>query len=193
MAAGERPARIAFFDAYAHDAGAGLALRDIVARIDRERFEPIALLARHGPLAALLAEVGCPVEVLEPPPPLGVIGGGLATAGAWRKLRLGLALVRYSSTVARWLRAREIDAEVVLKATKVDGVYARDPVEAPDAERYETLSYSEAIERRLQFMDAAALSLCRENGIPIVVFDFFREGNIERALKGEPVGTRIAE
>ena len=108
MTGGASPARIAFHDAYAHDAGAGIALRDLVARMDRDRFEPIALLARHGPLAGLFAEIGVPVEVLPPPPPLGVIGNGLAACGPWEKLRLARALARHSFTIAGWLRRNDV-------------------------------------------------------------------------------------
>ena len=176
MAVGERPARIAFFDAYAHDAGAGLALRDIVARIDRERFEPIALLARHGPLAGLLAEAGCPVEVLEPPPPLGVIGGGLATAGAWRKLRLGLALVRYSSTIARWLRAREID---VLHCNQTRAAFAAGPgariARVP-------VAWNVRIRERLPQLVVRVAEACAETIIPLTERDFDGLPNERRLL-----------
>lgn len=103
------PVRIAFLDAYALCAGAGIALRDLIERIDRGRFEPVALLPREGPLADLLREVDCPVEVLEAPPPLAICGGRLVEAGLGEKVRAAAALVRYSGTVARWLRGREVD------------------------------------------------------------------------------------
>ncbi|MFP4248343.1 MAG: glycosyltransferase family 4 protein [Armatimonadota bacterium] len=101
--------KIAFFDGYALDAGAGIALRDLIAGIDRGRFEPIALLPREGPLASMLREIDCPVEVIKPPAPLSEYGRRLSEAGAWRKLRATGALVRYSLTVGRWLRSHQVD------------------------------------------------------------------------------------
>ncbi len=101
--------RIAFFDGYALDAGAGIALRDLIAGIDRDRFEPIALLPREGPLESMLREINCSVDVIEPPPPLSEFGRRLAEAGAWRKLKAIRALMLYSFTVAQWLRSHQVD------------------------------------------------------------------------------------
>ena len=98
----------------------------------------------------------------------------------------------FSTDSAAALRASEIGADVLLKATKVDGVYSADPLKHPDAERYTHLSYDEALQRDLKVMDGAAFSLCRENGIPIVVFDFFDVGNMERIVRGETVGTVVS-
>lgn len=109
MARARRPARIAFFDAYALPGGASIALRDLIARIDRDRFEPLALLPRRGALAEMLEAVDCPVEVLEPPPPLGAFGRRLVEAGASAKLRAAAALARYTWTVAHRLRVSEVD------------------------------------------------------------------------------------
>ncbi len=89
------------------------------------------------------------------------------------------------------LRALEIDAEVVMKATKVDGVYDSDPVKNPDAVKYDELTYIDVIKRNLQVMDSTAVSLCMDNQLPIMVFNMGEEGNIERALYGEPVGTIV--
>ncbi len=91
------------------------------------------------------------------------------------------------------LRAAEIQADVLLKATKVDGVYDSDPEKNPDAVRFERLSYRKAIRESLQFMDQAAISLCRENRVPIVVFDMTVSGNIRKVVAGETVGTTVAE
>ncbi|MEI6148805.1 MAG: UMP kinase [bacterium] len=99
----------------------------------------------------------------------------------------------FSTDTAAALRASEIDADAVLKATKVDGVYTADPVKHPTARRYEKLSYQEAIEKRLKIMDAAAFALCMENRIPIVVFDFFKAGNLEKVVAGEPIGTVVSD
>jgi uridylate kinase len=89
------------------------------------------------------------------------------------------------------LRAAEINADVVFKATKVDGVYDKDPVKHADAKRYESLSFLEVLSGELEVMDGAAIALCKDNAIPIVVFDLFGPGNIARAVAGEPIGTRI--
>jgi uridylate kinase len=98
----------------------------------------------------------------------------------------------FSTDTAAALRASEIEADALLKATKVDGVYSADPLVNPTATRFEKLTYQEALVRQLRVMDAAAFSLCMENRIPILVFDFFREGNIERALAGEVIGTVVS-
>ena len=90
------------------------------------------------------------------------------------------------------LRAAEINAHVVLKATKVDGVYDKDPVCFPDAVRYEHLTFQDVLANELGVMDATAIALCKDNTIPIVVFDLFGSGNIARAVAGEPIGTRIS-
>ena len=89
------------------------------------------------------------------------------------------------------LRAAEINAHVVLKATKVDGVYDKDPVRFADAVRYEHLTFQDVLANELGVMDATAIALCKDNTIPIVVFDLFGSGNIARAVAGEPIGTRI--
>ncbi len=89
------------------------------------------------------------------------------------------------------LRAAEIDAEVIFKATKVDGVYDSDPKLNPNARRYESLSYNQVLTDDLRVMDGTAIALCKENNIPIVVFDLSVHGNIVRAAKGESVGTTV--
>jgi uridylate kinase len=99
----------------------------------------------------------------------------------------------FTTDSAAALRASEIDAEVMLKGTKVDGVYDSDPSTNPDAVRYDKLSYTEAISRDLQVMDTSAFSLCRENGIPIIVFDFFKDHELRRVMEGESVGTLITK
>ena len=99
----------------------------------------------------------------------------------------------FSTDTASALRALEIGADVMLKATMVDGVYDKDPKKHPDAVRYETLTFSEVLEKRLAVMDGTAATLCRENGLPILVFDLQTPGNIARAAAGEPVGTLVKE
>ncbi|MAE97083.1 MAG: UMP kinase [Deltaproteobacteria bacterium] len=97
----------------------------------------------------------------------------------------------FTTDTAAALRAAEVHASVVLKATKVDGIYSADPEKVPDATRYERLDYREVIEKNLQFMDQAAISLCRENHLPIVVFDMTVPGNIRKVVAGETIGTVV--
>jgi uridylate kinase len=97
----------------------------------------------------------------------------------------------FSTDTAAALRASEIGADVILKATKVDGVYDSDPKKNPDAKRYERVSYMRALQDQLKVMDSAAFALCMENHIPIIVFDVFRIGNLKRVVLGENVGTLV--
>jgi uridylate kinase len=99
----------------------------------------------------------------------------------------------FSTDTAAALRAAEIHADAVLKATKVDGVYSADPALDPQARRYERLTFQQVMEQNLRFMDQSAVSLCRENKLPIVVFDVTVPGNICRVVAGEPVGTTIGD
>jgi uridylate kinase len=89
------------------------------------------------------------------------------------------------------LRAMEIGAEVILKATKVDGVYDADPVKNEGARMFEELSYIEVLNRELKVMDSTAISLCMDNNLPIIVFNLMEKGNIKRVVSGEPIGTRV--
>ncbi len=97
----------------------------------------------------------------------------------------------FSTDTAAALRANEIGAEVVLKATKVDGIYDCDPKKNPKAVRYEKISYLEALQRQLKVMDSTAFSLCMDNKTPIIVFDFFKPHNLKRVVMGEKVGTLV--
>ena len=97
----------------------------------------------------------------------------------------------FTTDTAAALRAVEIGAQVILKATKVDGVYDSDPVTNPNAKRYERLTYSEVLVKRLRVLDATAVSLCMENDTPIIVFDLNKPENISRVAAGESVGTLI--
>jgi uridylate kinase len=99
----------------------------------------------------------------------------------------------FTTDTAAALRAAEIEADVVLKATKVDGVYTADPAKVANASRYERLTYDDVIKQGLAFMDQAAIALCRENGLPIVVFDMTVPGNVRKVVAGESIGTLIAD
>jgi len=97
----------------------------------------------------------------------------------------------FTTDTAAALRAMEIKAEVIFKATKVDGIYTADPVKHPEATRFDTISYLEVLERGLQVMDATAISLCMDNRMPIVVFNLRTPGNLERAVLGETIGSLV--
>lgn len=97
----------------------------------------------------------------------------------------------FSTDTAAALRAMEIRAQAILKGTKVDGVYDADPRQVPGAKRFEAISYAEFIQRNLRVMDISAVSLCQENQMPVVVFSLLVPGNIIRAGRGEPIGSRI--
>ena len=97
----------------------------------------------------------------------------------------------FTTDTAAALRAIEINADVVIKATKVDGIYDKDPVKFADAKKYTEVTYTEVLNKDLKVMDATAISLCRENKLPIVVFDSLTEGNIKRVILGEEIGTTV--
>ncbi|MFP4470611.1 MAG: UMP kinase [Bacteroidales bacterium] len=97
----------------------------------------------------------------------------------------------FTTDSASALRAIEMKADVILKGTRVDGVYTADPEKDPDAVKYDTLTFDEAYEKKLKIMDLTAFTLCRENNLPILVFDMNTQGNLARVLKGEPVGTIV--
>ena len=108
-------------------------------------------------------------------------------------LAAGTGNPHFTTDTAAALRAAELGAEVLLKATQVDGVYSGDPLQDPAARRYDRLSYVDVINRHLRVMDATAVTLCWENHLPIVVFKLREPGNVLRAICGEPIGTVIAE
>lgn len=96
-----------------------------------------------------------------------------------------------TTDTAAALRAREIDADVLLKATRVDGIYSEDPEKNPHAVRYSEISYQDMLLQNLQVMDAQAIHHCKEHSLPVIVFNYRRTGNIERVIAGERIGTRV--
>jgi uridylate kinase len=98
----------------------------------------------------------------------------------------------FTTDTAAALRALEIKADVIMKATKVDGIYSADPMKDPAAARYDRISYLSVLERRLEVMDATAISLCMDNRLPIMVFNLRTPGNLRRAVLGEPVGSTVS-
>ena len=99
----------------------------------------------------------------------------------------------FSTDTAAALRAMELKADVILKATKVDGIYDADPLKHPKAKKFTELSYLEVLQKGLRVMDTTAISLCMDNHLPIVVYDLKRKGNLRRAAMGEPIGTLVKE
>ena len=97
----------------------------------------------------------------------------------------------FTTDTAAALRAMEMRAEVIMKGTKVDGIYTADPKIDPDAKKYDTISYLEVIDRRLKVMDSTAITLCMDNKLPIIVFNLQQPGNLRRVIMGEAVGTRV--
>lgn len=97
----------------------------------------------------------------------------------------------FTTDTAAALRAMEIDADAILKATKVDGIYSSDPVKDPRAKKYETVTYIDVLKRGLTVMDSAAVSLCMDNNLPIIVFNLRGKGNIRKIIEGEKIGTLV--
>jgi uridylate kinase len=98
----------------------------------------------------------------------------------------------FTTDTAAALRANEIEADLILKGTSVDGVYDADPKKVPDAKKYDTISFDEVLIKNLRIMDQTAFALCRENKMPIIVFNIKEKGNILRILQGEKIGTLIS-
>jgi uridylate kinase len=97
----------------------------------------------------------------------------------------------FSTDTAAALRAMEVHADIILKATKVDGIYDKDPAKFPEAVKFEELTYMDVLSRHLQVMDSTAISLCMDNGMPIIVFDLKEKGNIKRIIYGEKIGSLV--
>jgi uridylate kinase len=97
----------------------------------------------------------------------------------------------FTTDTAAALRAMEMKSQVIIKATKVDGIYTADPMTHPDATKYDTLTYLQVLEQGLKVMDATAISLCMDNKLPIIVFKLREAGNLRRVIMGEPVGTTV--
>lgn len=97
----------------------------------------------------------------------------------------------FTTDTAAALRATEIEADVILKGTRVDGIYDDDPEKNPNAKKFATLKYSEALQKKLNVMDLTAFTLCQENHLPIIVFDMNTKGNLKKVLNGDPIGTIV--
>ena len=97
----------------------------------------------------------------------------------------------FSTDTAAALRAMEIKADIILKGTRVDGIYSADPEKHPDAEFFDHITYMQVLEKGLKVMDTTAISLCLDNSLPIIVFDIKQRGNMKRVVAGEKIGTRV--
>ena len=150
----------------------------LVSALNASGVPATCLAARAMPAIAELFTFRRAIELLEAGQVV-VLGGG---SGA----------PFFTTDSAAALRAAEIGAEVLLKATKVDGIYTADPVKDPTATKFDRLTYSEALARRLKVMDSTAFSLCMDNRIPILVFDFFKPGELLKVVRGQKAGTLVA-
>lgn len=99
----------------------------------------------------------------------------------------------FTTDTAAALRATEIEADVILKGTRVDGIYDSDPEKNPKAKKYDKIKYSEALKKKLSIMDLTAFTLCQENHLPIIVFDVNKKGNLKRVLEGKKIGTTVTD
>ncbi|MEI6337944.1 MAG: UMP kinase [Verrucomicrobiota bacterium] len=151
-------------------------------------------------LMSALEDLGVPVRV-QTAIEMNTVAEPFILRRATRHLELGHVVIFvagtgnpfFSTDTTAALRANEIGAQIILKATKVDGIYDSDPMKNPAAVKYETITYSEALAKRLQVMDSTAFSLCMDNHMPIIVFDMNKPENIRRALMGEKVGTLVVD
>ena len=177
--------------------GAGLA----AAGMDRVKGDQMGMLATVMNSLAMqdaLTRLGSPCRLMTAFS-VGTLSEPFDRDRAIRHLERGRAVIfaggtgnpYFTTDSAASLRAIEIRADILFKATQVDGVYAEDPKRNPQAERFDHLSYDEAISRRLMVMDTTALALCRENGLPLQVFNIHEPGNLGRAAAGEAIGTRV--
>ena len=169
-------------------------------RVTVDRMGMLATAMNSLALRDFLAAQGCESRVMSAVR-MGTMIEGFSREAAVAEINAGQIVIfaggtgnpYFSTDTAASLRAVEIDADILAKATKVDGVYDKDPLRFSDASRYEKISYGDVLSESLGVMDASAVSLCRDNRVPILVFDLTRAGNIQRLANGETVGTLISE
>ncbi len=171
--------------------------------MDRATADSMGMLATVMNALALkdaLVNAGIPTQV-QTAVSIGHVGESFERDSAVRLLEAGRVVIFgggtgnpfFTTDTAAALRAAEIGADLLLKATKVDGVYTADPKKDPSATRYETLSFDEAIARNLGVLDMAAFALCRDQKLPLQVFSIFKPGALKRVVMGEPEGTRVTQ
>ncbi|MEJ2087492.1 MAG: UMP kinase [Gammaproteobacteria bacterium] len=168
-------------------------------RVTADQMGMLATIMNGLAFKDLLTRTGIPVVLFSALPVPGIVPGfsrdavvASLDAGEVTVLVGGTGNPFFTTDTAACLRAIEIGADGVLKATKVDGVYTADPFEDPEAERFDELSYDEVLSRRLGVMDLTAMCLCRDHDMPLVVFDMNTKGALTAIINGDKVGTRIA-
>jgi uridylate kinase len=177
--------------------GAGLA----AAGMDRVKGDQMGMLATVMNAIAMqdaLRRLGTETRVMSAFP-IGGVCESFDRDRALRHLEAGRVVIfsagtgnpYFTTDSAASLRAIEIQADIMFKATQVDGVYSADPKKDPTAERFERLAYDEALARKLMVMDATAIVLCRDNDMPLMVFNIHEQGNLTRAVNGEQIGTLV--
>ncbi|MEA3304375.1 MAG: UMP kinase [Patescibacteria group bacterium] len=183
--------------------GGGNIFRGAFApHMDRNRADAMGMLATTFNAAALkdaFLQHGADCEVYSAITVPGVIGQQFNSETVDRALNNGQICILaggtgspfFSTDSAAALRSLELQCDAVLKATKVDGIYDKDPEKHNDAIKFASITASEALEKKLKVMDMTAFALCRDGNIPIVVFDFFHPGNIQRVVSGENIGTTV--
>ncbi len=178
--------------------GATLAKEGRIDQATADHMGMLATVINGLALKEALEEIGQPARVLSAIN-LTSVAETFIRARAIRHLEKGRVIIFVAGTgnpffttdTAAALRATEIGAQALLKATKVDGIYDKDPVKHPDATRFESLSFKEVIDRRLKVMDLTAFSMCMEQNIPIVVFNAKVPGHIAEVVRGKAIGTRV--
>ena len=169
-----------------------------IRRPIRDRMGMLATVVNALALVDSLQDAGVPARVLTATPMPGIgepfrmeRARDLLESGHVVAFAGGSGLPYFTTDTAAAMRALEIGAAALLKATKVDGVYSADPVDNPDAERYDSLTFDEVLRQDLKVMDLTAITLCRENRLPVHVFKMDVPGNMRRVIEGESIGTRV--
>ncbi|MDZ7797629.1 MAG: UMP kinase [Candidatus Marinimicrobia bacterium] len=171
---------------------------DMIDRVTGDHMGMLATIINALALRDAFEKAGIPAEVMCPPS-ISPLPLPFDRRNALDLLEKGTVVIfaggtgnpYFTTDSAAALRASEINADILLKGTKVDGVYTSDPRKHPDAKRYEKISYREALRQKLGIMDQSAMALCEENRIPVLVFDFTRSGELDRAVAEKKTGTLI--
>lgn len=178
--------------------GAELARAGVIRQATADQMGMLGTVINGLALKERLSGLGTPTEVMSAAAVRGVVdpfhrgrGLELLERGVVLVLAGGTGHPFFTTDTTAALRAAELECQVLLKATKVDGVYSADPKKDPKATRFDSLTFADALSKGLKVMDATAFALCKERGVPILVFEFSKPGNIRRAVAGEPIGTFV--
>ncbi len=169
-----------------------------VDRVKGDQMGMLATIINSLGLVAALEGIGCPARLITSVN-MSPVGEHFASDKAKKYMEAGEVVVIgggtgnpfFTTDSASALRGVEIGAEVLLKGTRVDGIYTADPEKDPTATKYSEISFAEVIEKQLKVMDSTAFTMCRDNSLPIVVFDMDTVGNLQRVVGGEPIGTVV--